>query len=76
MTPNCYSLQKTANGSRGERFIIVLEDGGHEADRSRPMSESEARLALHKLGAPDTAITSMLNEARGVSDDELRRGPR
>jgi hypothetical protein len=73
---NRYSLQKATDGSRGERFIIVLEDDGHEADRSRPMSESEARLALHKLGSPDTAITSMLDQARGVSDEELRRGPR
>jgi hypothetical protein len=70
---NRFWLQKVADGSIGERFIIQLEadaDAGREADCSRPMSASDARTALHKLGTSDAVIESMFDRARNASRED------
>jgi hypothetical protein len=65
---NRFWLQKVADGSRGERFVIHLEaDAGKSADCSRPMSECDAKTALHKLGTSDAVIESMFEHARASS---------
>jgi hypothetical protein len=53
----------------GERFIILREAPGEDADCSKPLSESDARSALHKMGNPDAAIESMFERARDVSGE-------
>ncbi len=68
---NRFSLLKVADGSLGERFIIVLENDA-QSYQSKPMLESHARLALHKLGSSETAIASMVDLARKGSDGEPR----
>jgi hypothetical protein len=63
---NRFWLQKVADGSTGERFIIKLEADAKPADCSKPLSASDARLALHKLGNSDAAIASMFERARST----------
>lgn len=71
LTQNRFWLQKVADGSRGERFIIQLEaDAGREADCSKPMSASDARTALHKLGTSNAVIESMFDRARNASRED------
>jgi hypothetical protein len=67
---NRFGLQKVADGSIGERFIILLEAAGKDAARSKPMSESDVRSALHKMGNSDAAIASMFERARNISSEE------
>ena len=63
---NHFSLQRVDSGNMGERFVIVVETGS-EAHESKPMPATHARLALHKLGAPEAAIESMIDRARSKS---------
>lgn len=68
---NRFRLQKVADGSTGERFIILLEAAaGRDADCSRPMSASDARTALHKLGTSHAVIESMFDRARNASRED------
>jgi hypothetical protein len=68
---NRFCLQKVADGSTGERFIILLEaPAGGDADCSRPMSASDARTALHKLGTSHAVIESMFDRARNPSRED------
>ena len=67
---NRFWLQKVANGSRGERFIIHVEaNSDKSADSSMPMSACDAKTALHKLGMPDAVIESMFDRARASSQN-------
>jgi hypothetical protein len=68
-----FGLQKVADGSTGERFIILLEGYGKDADCSKPLSASDARTALHKLGNSDAVIESMFDRARNVSSEETSK---
>jgi hypothetical protein len=62
---NRFRLQKVADGSTGERFIIHVEaDAGKSADCSRPMSACDAKTALHKLGTSEAVIECMFARAR------------
>jgi hypothetical protein len=54
-------LQKVVDDT-GERFIILVEG----ADRSKPLTESEARIALRKMGNSPAVIQSMFDHARNV----------
>jgi hypothetical protein len=67
---NRFGLQKVADGSMGERFVILLEAAGKDAACSKPMSESDVRSALHKMGNSDAAIASMFERARNISSEE------
>ena len=68
---NRFWLQKVADSSSGERFIIRSKAyDGTDADCSRPMSAGDARTALHKLGTPDALIEFMFDGARNVSRNE------
>jgi hypothetical protein len=60
---NHFSLQKVDSSDMSERFVILMENGS-QAYESKPMPASHARLALHKLGAPEGAIESMIDRAR------------
>jgi hypothetical protein len=67
---NRFWLRRVADGSMGERFIILLEAAGKDAASSKPMSESGVRSALHKMGNSDAAIASMFERARNISSEE------
>ncbi len=47
-----FELQKVANGSRGERFIILIEGVGRFSESSKPLTESDSRTVLQQDGAP------------------------
>lgn len=51
-----FRLQKVVD-HRGERFIILVEG----AEQSKPLTESDARIALHKMGNSSAAIESMVD---------------
>ncbi len=61
-----FELQKVPDGSRGERFIILIEGVGRFAESSKPLSESDARRVLHKMGHPDAVIESMVDRAKAA----------
>jgi hypothetical protein len=64
-------VTKGRRRQQGERFIIQLEaDAGREADCSKPMSASDARTALHKLGTSNAVIESMFDRARNASRED------
>ena len=67
---NHFSLHRVADGDIGERFVIVMENGGTAAYESKPMPASHAQLALHKLGTSDAAIASMIEDARRQAGDD------
>jgi hypothetical protein len=51
---------------RGERFIILVEGD----DQSKPLTESDARIALHKMGNSPAVIESLFDHARSVFNEE------
>ena len=65
-----FELQKVAAGRMGERFIVVLIEGtGRVAESSKPLSASDARRALHKMGHSDAVIDAMFDRAREERSD-------
>ena len=66
---NRFGLQKVADGSMGERFIISIEGTGLVAESSKPLSASDARRALHKMGNSDAIIDAMFDRARNVASE-------
>ena len=68
--PDLLALQKVAESSTGELFVILVEGAGAVAESSNPLSESDARTALHKLGNSDAVIDSMFDRARQVFNEE------
>jgi hypothetical protein len=68
--PDRFGLQKVVDGRMGERFIIVLLEGtGRVAESSKPLSASDARRALHKMGHSDAIIDAMFDRAREERSD-------
>jgi hypothetical protein len=66
-----FGLQKVADTRMGERFIVVLIEGtGRVAESSKPLSASDARRVLHKMGHSDAVIEAMFDRAREVSSEE------
>jgi hypothetical protein len=61
-----FELQKVADGSRGERFIILIEGVGRFTESSKPLTESDSRRILHKLGHPAAVIESMVDRAKAA----------
>jgi len=61
-----FGLQKVADGSRGERFIILIEGVGRFTESSKPLTESDARTVLHKMGHPAAVIESMVDRAKAA----------
>jgi hypothetical protein len=59
-----FGLQKVAAGRMGERFIVLVEGPGRVAESSKPLSASDARRALHKMGISDESIDAMFDRAR------------
>ena len=58
-----FRMQPIAS-SRGERFIILVEGTGRYAESSKPLTESDSRKVLHKLGHPGAVIESMVGRAK------------
>ena len=61
-----FRLQKVADSSRGERFVILVDGAGRFAEASKPLTESDTRKVLHKLGHSDAVIESMIDGARAA----------
>jgi hypothetical protein len=51
-----FELQKVADGSRGERFT----------ESSKPLTESDSRRVLHKMGHPAAVIEAMVDRAKAA----------
>jgi hypothetical protein len=63
-----FGLQKIADGSTGERLVHhPTRSCRQDAGCSKPMSESDTRSALHKMGNSDAAIASMFERAPFLS---------
>ena len=67
-----FGLQKVTDGSRGERFTISVEGVGRFPESSKPLTESDSRKVLHKMGHAGDAIERMVARARGT--DSITRG--
>jgi len=61
-----FELQQVPDGSRGERFIIHIEGVGRFTECSKPLTESDARRVLHKMGHPAAVIESMVDRAKAA----------
>ena len=61
-----FELQKVADISRGERFIIHIEGVGRFTESSKPLTESDSRRVLHKMGHPAAVIESMIDRAKAA----------
>ena len=61
-----FELQKVADGSRGERFIILIEGVGRFSESSKPLTESDSRRVLHKMGHPAAVIEAMVDRAKAA----------
>lgn len=61
-----FELQKVADGSRGERFIILIEGVGRFTESSKPLTESDSRRVLHKMGYPAADIEAMVDRAKAA----------
>ena len=68
-------LQKVADSEGGDRFIILMEDADKCAAWSKPLTESEARTALDKMGNSAAVVEAMFDRAREVSTERATRGP-
>ncbi len=63
--PN-FGLKRVADTSRGERFVILIDGAGRYAEESKPLTESDARRVLHKMGHPATVIELMVGRAKAT----------
>lgn len=61
-----FRLQKVEDSSRGERFVILVDGVGRFGEASKPLTETDTRRALHKLGHSAAVIESMIGRARAV----------
>ena len=59
-----FRLQRVSDSSRGERFVILVDGAGRFAEASKPLTESDTRKVLHKLGLTAAVIESMIDRAR------------
>jgi len=64
--PN-FRLQRVADTGRGERFVILIDGVGRYAESSKPLSESDARRVLHKMGHSAAVIELMVVRAKGLT---------
>lgn len=70
--PN-FRLQKVADDSRGERFVVLIDGVGRFAEASKPLTESGVRKVLHKLKYSDAVIEAMIDRARAAPAPVKRR---
>jgi hypothetical protein len=61
-----FGLEKVADGSLGERYIIRVEGGGRFAETSKPLSEFDSRKVLHKTGHSAAVIEAMIRRAKAA----------
>lgn len=61
-----FDLQRAGDGSRGERFTISIEGVGRFPESSKPLTESDARRVLHKMGHAAGAIDGMVARAKAT----------
>ena len=61
-----FRLQRVADSSGGERFVILVDGVGRFAEASKPLTESDTRKVLHKLGHSAAVIESMIDRARAA----------
>ena len=67
--PDRFGLQKVTDCSRGERFTVSIEGAGRFPESSKPMTESDSRRVLHKMGQAAGAIESMVVRAKAGDMD-------
>ncbi len=61
-----FALQKAADSSRGERFVILIDGVGQYPESSKPLTESDARKVLHKMGHAAAVIEAMVGRAKAA----------
>ena len=64
------NYKRSTDGSRGERFIILIEGVGRFTESSKPLTESDARRVLHKMGHLAAVSEAMVYRAKGPSQSK------